>query len=229
MRKFRLISVVLLLVLTVFLTGARRRPKKQPKTQKEDTLSCKVEVSVKKPKATFTLTVANAGEKEVPLKTKTSQKYDFVIKDSTGKIVWQWSKGKVFSQVIADVSVSPKGELGFTEKWDYKDLEDKRIVPAKYKVQGIVLEEKKEISSKWVVFEVKKDVISDKDDPIVGKVTKIKEKLYVLAQDGTAYLIPNPPPLISALEGKTIKITSYKIEPIPGTVDKKILIGAFID
>ena len=211
------------------IAQAKRFERKKRTAGSKKNLTCELKVEPEKGSCRLTLTVKNPNKKEVVLKSETSQKYDFLIKDKKGNEIWQWSAGQKFTQMVADVTIAAGGELAFTEKWDYKDKDGKKVVPGKYKVQGVVAITPKPLMSKWIDFEIAKTMISDKPDPIKGKVTKIKDNWYVLADDGKAYSLPNPPPLLTALEGREITVTSYKLKPIPGTEDVELRIGAFVN
>ncbi len=234
-RFFIAVAVIVFVVSVVSLPAHARRFQREKrvstpaKTVVQNTLTCQLKVEPKASECQFTLTVKNTGSKEAALKSATTQKYDIVVKNDKGEVLWQWSEGKTFSQMLEELKIVAKGEMAFSEKWNYKDKNKKAVKPGKYQAQGAVKTKPKEVKSEWVKFEVTEKQVSGKPQPIKGKVTKIGEKLYLLGDDGTAYLIPNPPPLLSALSGKKITVTTYKLVPIEGTEDKEIRIGAFID
>lgn len=180
-----------------------------------DRVSCNLRVEVLPDRSRFLLIAKNNLDTEVILQFPTSQKYDFIVKKADGKIIWQWSKGMMFSQMLTTLIFNPNEEKIFTEEYS--------LPPGEYTVQGILTTTPEKIYSEWVEFTVTQTQMPK----IRGRVTKILDKLYLLGEDGTAYLIENPQESLLWLEGKRIEVTTYHIEPIPGTVDKGIIIKEY--
>lgn len=57
-------------------------------------------VSVVKHTARFALQVKNVGRKHVELKFPNGQAYDFAVLDDSGREVWRWSAGRMFTQGV---------------------------------------------------------------------------------------------------------------------------------
>lgn len=57
-------------------------------------------VNVVKHTARFALQVKNVGRKHVELKFPNGQAYDFVVLDDSGREVWRWSTGRMFTQGV---------------------------------------------------------------------------------------------------------------------------------
>jgi len=87
-----------------------------------------VSVSVTADKKTYqakdpiklTLTVKNTKSMPVKLLFSSGMKYDFEIrkgKGTTGERVWQWSKGRMFIQMLQEVSLEPGKSLVFSETY----------------------------------------------------------------------------------------------------------------
>lgn len=171
-------------------------------------VSCRLDVEVLPDGCRFSLIVTNNLDSEVTLQFPTSQQYDFVVKSSDGSFFWKWSSTVSFAQALSELTFSPGEEKEF--------IVECVLPPGNYIVQGVF----NGIYTNWVDF-----VVSQVQKPVIkGKVTKILDKFYLLGEDGTAYLIENPE---NELEGKTIEVTSYKTEPITGTIDKKIYIEEY--
>lgn len=172
-------------------------------------MSCRLDVEVLPDRCRFSLVVTNNLDSEVILQFPTSQQYDFVVKS-----VWQWSKDKMFTQMLTSLVLAPNEEKVFTEEYT--------LPVGEYTAQGILTTIPEKIYTEWVEFTVTKAI-----RPVLkGKVTKILDKFYLLGEDGTAYLIENPE---KELEGKSIEVTSCHTEPIPGTIDKRIYIEEYHD
>jgi hypothetical protein len=57
-------------------------------------------VSVAKHTVRFALQVKNVGHKHVELTFPSGQAYDFTVLDASGREVWRWSSGRMFTQGI---------------------------------------------------------------------------------------------------------------------------------
>jgi hypothetical protein len=55
---------------------------------------------------TLALHVFNTGKKRVELTFPSGQTYDFVVLDSTGREVWRWGKGRMFTQALRNKLLS---------------------------------------------------------------------------------------------------------------------------
>ena len=106
-----MINVVKLLILIFFLVGCTRGeipPKEVPlvlSSPQEEGEGLKLELKLNKPaykfKApiTMTLTVTNRSKETFKDSFRSSQAYDFIVKQGEVKI-WRWSADKAFLQVI---------------------------------------------------------------------------------------------------------------------------------
>jgi hypothetical protein len=69
-------------------------------------------------KLRFTLNVRNNTSKMLELRFPDGQTHDFVVKDFTGKEVWRWSQGRMFTSAMRSETLKGKGETQFEETWD---------------------------------------------------------------------------------------------------------------
>jgi hypothetical protein len=176
---------------------------------------CTLNVETLQGRSRFTLLVSNNLQSEVILQFSTSQQYDFIVKSRDGKIAWQWSRGMMFAQMLTSLTLAPNEEKIFTEECS--------LPQGEYIAQGILTTMPKKIYTEWIEF-----TVTQSQMPVLrGKITRILNNLYLLGEDGTAYLIVNPSKELVRLQGKTIEVTSYRTESIPGTVDKRIIIKKY--
>jgi len=68
-------------------------------------------------KLRFTLNVRNNTTKMLELRFPDGQTHDFVVKDFTGKEVWRWSEGRMFTSAMRSETLRGKGETVFEESW----------------------------------------------------------------------------------------------------------------
>lgn len=203
--KMKRFIIPSLLFITIGLLG-------MGKAMEKDSISCNLDVEVLQDSCRFSLIVSNNTDTEIILQFPTGQQYDFVVKSSDGQIVWQWSRGMAFIQMFTSLILNPHEEKRFTDEYSFPTGE--------YIAQGILTSTPKKFFTDFVEF-----TVSQPQMPVLkGKITMILGKLYLLGEDGTVYLIINPSRELTRLQNKTIEVTSYQTEPIPGTVDKKIII-----
>lgn len=69
----------------------------------------------------FVLHVANNTKKMVELQFPDGQTHDFVVNDATGKEVWRWSAGRMFTSAMRSKTLKGRAETVFEESWDAKD------------------------------------------------------------------------------------------------------------
>ncbi len=68
----------------------------------------------------FALRVVNNTKKMVEIHFPDGQTHDFVVNDSTGKEVWRWSEGRMFTQAMRSKTLKGKDGTVFEEKWEPK-------------------------------------------------------------------------------------------------------------
>lgn len=78
------------------------------------------------------LDVRYLGKDPLPLNFSTSQRYDFQI-EKEGEILWHWSKGRTFAQVLGQFSLSP--ELPHVR---YRATFEGHLPQGRYTVRGIL-------------------------------------------------------------------------------------------
>ncbi|MBN3033194.1 MAG: hypothetical protein JW873_03785 [Candidatus Saganbacteria bacterium] len=80
----------------------------------------------------MTLSVKNRSGRPVAGRLSSAQKYDFIITDKAGKVVWRWSAGKVFALMITPFKLGPGGTASYEAGW----AGTARVKPGKYSVKG---------------------------------------------------------------------------------------------
>ncbi len=68
----------------------------------------------------FTLNVKNNTAKMLELRFPDGQTHDFVVKDFSGKEIWRWSDGRMFTSAMRSETIKGKGETSFEESWETK-------------------------------------------------------------------------------------------------------------
>jgi hypothetical protein len=70
-----------------------------------------------------TLSVKNPGRKLIALDFDTDQRFDFVIKDASGKELERWSNDRNFAQQQGVVMVNPEEKITYTATLSTRDME----------------------------------------------------------------------------------------------------------
>jgi hypothetical protein len=99
-------------------TRAATRPQ-QPKPRKRETSVAKIApsfaVQVDKSALHFSLDVTNVGKKNVELHFPNGQTHDFAVLDSTGREVYRWGEGRMFTQSLQNRTIDSGETLRIAE------------------------------------------------------------------------------------------------------------------
>ncbi len=82
---------------------------------------------------TVSVRVVNEGSEPVRLNFSTSQRFEILVQDRQGRVVWRWSHGKYFAQVLGKEVLKPSGgELL------YRVTMEGRSFPGIYQLKAII-------------------------------------------------------------------------------------------
>ncbi|MBD7938045.1 hypothetical protein H9655_13515 [Cytobacillus sp. Sa5YUA1] len=95
--------------------------------------------AVSEEKLVLTFTVHNQTNELVKMQFNTSQKYDYEVLDEHGKVVYRYSDGKAFLQMIQTENLSLGEKKEWKATWDYQTANEGTINPGSYKVQATFL------------------------------------------------------------------------------------------
>lgn len=68
----------------------------------------------------FTLTAKNTTHQDMALGFRSGQRYDFELfrsNSAKGEKIWQWSKGRMFADMLSSTTLKPGKSLAFTETY----------------------------------------------------------------------------------------------------------------
>lgn len=80
-------------------------------------LTSSFEVSVAKP-VRLALSVTNLTNKMIELRFPSGMTHDFFVYDATGKEVWRWSSGKMFTQGMQNKLLKSRGTALYEHDWN---------------------------------------------------------------------------------------------------------------
>ncbi len=87
-------------------------------------------------KANLSLTVTNVASYPVVVDFQNGQRYEFTAKNSSGQVVWTWSKGKAFGVDPEAVVLAPGESLVFAEAWSFSSDNGLPLLDGNYTVGG---------------------------------------------------------------------------------------------
>jgi hypothetical protein len=80
----------------------------------------------------LTFTITNKSIQPESYTFNNGQQFDVVITDSTGKQVWTWSKGQIFSQLMTHVHLNQGQSHSYTVVWNRRDDNDVPVPAGQY-------------------------------------------------------------------------------------------------
>jgi hypothetical protein len=87
-------------------------------------------------KVTFVL--VNTTDDPITLNFMTGQRYDFVLYDNAGSVVYRWSDGRYFTQATGTLRLGPREKHDFNETISLKHKDDKPFAPGRYRLLAIL-------------------------------------------------------------------------------------------
>ena len=86
----------------------------------EPKLASSLDVAVDKG-VTFALHVTNTTDRKIELNFASGQTHDFAVLDASGREVWRWSAGRMFTQALQNRLVSSRATMTYEETWQPED------------------------------------------------------------------------------------------------------------
>ncbi len=80
----------------------------------------------------FVLAVANETPKRVELSFPNGRTHDFVVLDATGREVWRWSDGRLFTQAMQNRLLESRDVVRYNERWKAPPA------PGRYTLVGVL-------------------------------------------------------------------------------------------
>src|SRR5688572_7676211 len=107
-------------------SGHKQSPpeKKQDSSQNKAALASSLAVKVSDG-VRFTLNVRNNGTRMVELRFPNGKTHDFYVLDESGREVWRWSKGRMFTQTLQNKLIKAKDNAVFADSWNASNAHGK--------------------------------------------------------------------------------------------------------
>ncbi len=87
---------------------------------------------------TIVVTLRNRGDAPRTLTLPTSQTHDCLVYAGDRKEAWRWSFGRMFAQVITELTLAPGESRAFTSTWGLTDRKGAPLPPGEYQAVGLV-------------------------------------------------------------------------------------------
>lgn len=81
----------------------------------------------------------NISDEPLDLLFSSGHQYDIIVLDSKGEEVYDWAKGKAFTEALINKTLEPGQEVSYSEEWDYTDNDGKLLPSGKYTVVVTIL------------------------------------------------------------------------------------------
>lgn len=94
----------------------------------------------------FKLDVRNNTKRMVELRFPNGMTHDFVVFDESGKEVWRWSSGRMFTQAIQNKLVKSNDSAVYADKWNGKNAHGKFTAVAILSSENHPVEERVEFA-----------------------------------------------------------------------------------
>jgi hypothetical protein len=84
----------------------------------------------------ITFVVTNTGKTPLVYDFLDGKQYDFTIADASGRTIWTWSTGRLFSQGLINVTIQPGKTYTVHAVWNGEDSGNRPVMPGSYKLTG---------------------------------------------------------------------------------------------
>jgi hypothetical protein len=98
-------------------------------------------------------TVVNNTKTGLNYQFNSAQQFDVTIVDSTGKVVWVWSKDRVFDSLVTHLKLEPGQAHVYRIRWDRRDNTDIPVPAGTYTATATLLSQPSLVLSKTSTFD----------------------------------------------------------------------------
>lgn len=82
----------------------------------------------------FNISIENLGAQPHELTFNSGQKFDIRVEDISGSKVWQWSDGRMFTQLIETIVIEPGKSISFDAEWPLVNSAGDPVNPGEYNI-----------------------------------------------------------------------------------------------
>ncbi|MCH7699265.1 MAG: hypothetical protein IH865_10060 [Chloroflexi bacterium] len=85
----------------------------------------------------LTFSVTNCNEHETTRSYSSGQIYDFIVRDDSGELVWNWAHGLAFLQAIQERTYGDRQTVTYGVVWDQTDNDGAPVPPGTYEIEAV--------------------------------------------------------------------------------------------
>ena len=146
----------------------------------------------------FHLNLENRGDEAAEIEFPSAQLYEITLRDNKGNLLYRYSEGKMFAQVMQNIRVPAKENISWIEKTKLAE----KILPGHYHVNAELLAARNN-GREMEHLKAESDLLIPEDDPAIdikvtgkeghyqvsGKYPSFDGRLYFVVEDGHDQLI----------------------------------------
>ncbi|MCU9615074.1 BsuPI-related putative proteinase inhibitor [Caldibacillus lycopersici] len=95
-------------------------------------------------------TAENTSGNPITLSFTSGQEYDFLVYNGNNELVYQWSKGRMFLQVIKEVTLENGDKINYKNTWNFVDNEGNVLPDGEYRIEFTVTAQVKSAEGKTI-------------------------------------------------------------------------------
>ena len=104
----------------------------------KDTAGTETNTFQHRDRITIAVIIRNRSDAPQTLTVPSSQTHDCIVYSGDKKEVWRWSAGRMFAQMITELTLAPGESRTFTTSWDLTDRTGSPLSPGDYSAVGLV-------------------------------------------------------------------------------------------
>ncbi len=85
----------------------------------------------------LTFSVSNCNERETSRQYNSGQIYDFIVRDASGELLWNWAHGLAFVQAIQERTYSAQQPVTYGVVWNQTDNDGVPVPPGTYQIEAV--------------------------------------------------------------------------------------------
>jgi hypothetical protein len=151
--NFRIVAALLTAAAVAFACGPRshssasvvEHPQHHKHGAKAPLFASSLDVTVDR-EVSFALKVTNVAEKRLELTFPSGQTHEIVVFDTTGRPVWRWSEGRLFTQALQNRVVGSDDSVTFEERWSPEGLHGTFTAVATLRAANFPVEQRTEFT-----------------------------------------------------------------------------------
>ncbi|MCH7580511.1 MAG: hypothetical protein IIB22_09735 [Chloroflexi bacterium] len=85
----------------------------------------------------LTLSVSNCNERETSRRYGSGQIFDFIVRDESGELVWNWAHGRSFVLAVMERTYGDRQTVTYGVVWDQTNNDGEAVAPGTYQIEAL--------------------------------------------------------------------------------------------